>query len=64
VSEIELLDQIQNQLKDLSDSADQEIKNTEKEGDLEILRVSLLGKKGKLSNILKRFKQENNVGSK
>ena len=56
MSEIELLDQIENQLKSLSDSADQEIKNTKKEGDLEILRVSLLGKKGKLSNILKNMR--------
>ena len=55
MSEIELLDQIENQLKSLSDSADQDIKNAKKEGDLEILRVSLLGKKGKLSNILKTF---------
>ena len=55
MSEIELLDQIENQLKCLSDSADQDIKNTKKEGDLEILRVSLLGKKGKLSNILKNM---------
>ena len=55
MSEIELLDQIENQLKSLSDSADQDIKNTKKEGDLEILRVSLLGKKGKLSNILKNM---------
>ena len=56
MSEIELLDQIENELKSLSDSADQEIKNTKKEGDLEILRVSLLGKKGKLSNILKNMR--------
>ena len=55
MNEIELLDQIENQLKDLSDSACQDIKNTEEEGDLEILRVSLLGKKGKLSNILKNM---------
>ena len=55
MSEIELLHQIENQLKSLSDSADQDIKNTKKEGDLEILRVSLLGKKGKLSNILKNM---------
>ena len=55
MSEIELLDQIDNQLKSLSDSAYQDIKNTKEEGDLEILRVSLLGKKGKLSNILKNM---------
>ena len=55
MSEIELLDQIENELKSLSDSADQDIKNTKKEDDLEILRVSLLGKKGKLSNILKNM---------
>ncbi len=55
MSEIELLDQIDNQLKSLSDSAYQDIKNTKEEGDLEILRVSFLGKKGKLSNILKNM---------
>ena len=55
MSEIELLDQIDNQLKSLSDSAYQDIKNAKEEGDLEILRVSLLGKKGKLSNILKNM---------
>ena len=55
MSEIELLDQIENQLKSLSDSAIRDIKNTSEEGDLETLRVSLLGKKGKLSNILKNM---------
>ena len=55
MSEIELLDQIENQLESLSDSAYQDIKNTKKEDDLETLRVSLLGKKGKLSNILKNM---------
>ena len=55
MSEIELLDQIENQLKSLSDSAIKDIKNTSKEGELETLRVSLLGKKGKLSNILKNM---------
>ena len=53
MSEIELLNQIENQLQSLYDSADNDIKNIKKEDDLEILRVSLLGKKGKLSNILK-----------
>ena len=55
MSEIELLNQIENQLENLSDSAYQDIKNTKKESDLEILRVSLLGKKGKLSNVLKNM---------
>ena len=55
MSEIELLDQIENELESLSDYAYQDIKNTKKESDLEMLRVSLLGKKGKLSNILKNM---------
>ena len=55
MSEIELLEQIENQLETLSHSAYIDIKNTKKESDLEILRVSLLGKKGKLSNILKKM---------
>ena len=56
VNEIELLDQIENELKVLSYSAYQDIKNTQKEDELEKLRVSLLGKKGKLSNILKNMR--------
>ena len=59
MSEIELLDQIENQLKGLSDSASQEIKKTVNESELEKLRVSLLGKKGKLSNILKNMNKLN-----
>ena len=56
MNEIELLDQIENELKVLSDSAYQDIKNTEKEDELEKLRISFLGKKGKLSNILKNMR--------
>ncbi len=59
MSEIELLDQIENQLKGLSDSASQEIKKTVNESELEKLRVSFLGKKGKLSNILKNMNKLN-----
>ena len=55
MSEIELLNQIEKQLNELSESAYQSITNAENDNDLEVLRVSLLGKKGKLSNILKNM---------
>jgi len=55
VSEIELLNQIENDLKILSDSANESIKKAKNDIDLESLRVLLLGKKGKLSNILKNM---------
>ncbi len=54
--QIELLNQIEKQLKELSDSAYEAIKDSENENNLEILRVSYLGKKGKLSNILKNMR--------
>tara|TARA_B100000963_G_scaffold123401_1_gene107629 strand:- start:911 stop:1918 length:1008 start_codon:yes stop_codon:yes gene_type:complete len=53
VSEIELLNQIDSELNQLGDSAYEAIQNTKTEINLEDLRVSFLGKKGKLSNILK-----------
>ncbi len=53
--EIELLNQVLSELNELSNSAYEDIKKTESEPDLEILRVSLLGKKGKLSKILKNM---------
>ena len=55
MSEIELLNQIENDLKILSDSANESIKKAKNDIDLESLRVLLLGKKGKLSNILKNM---------
>ncbi len=55
MSEIELLNQIENELEELSDSAYEEIKNTDNEINLEKLRVAFLGKKGRLSNILKNM---------
>tara|TARA_B100000212_G_scaffold298561_1_gene242836 strand:+ start:1278 stop:2285 length:1008 start_codon:yes stop_codon:yes gene_type:complete len=56
VSEIDLLNQIENELNSLSISAYEEIKNIKNQNNLEVLRVSLVGKKGKLSKIL------NNMG--
>ena len=53
--EIELLNQVLSELNELSNSAYEDIKKAESEPDLEILRVSLLGKKGKLSKILKNM---------
>tara|TARA_B100000963_G_C22551124_1_gene636835 strand:- start:227 stop:1234 length:1008 start_codon:yes stop_codon:yes gene_type:complete len=55
VSEVEFLNQIQNELNDLSQSAYKSIKDIENESNLELLRVSFLGKKGKLSKILKNM---------
>tara|TARA_Y100000589_G_scaffold317665_1_gene344045 strand:- start:960 stop:1967 length:1008 start_codon:yes stop_codon:yes gene_type:complete len=53
VSEVELLNQIERELIELSDSAYISIQETKYDTELEQLRVSLVGKKGKLSNILK-----------
>jgi len=55
VSQFESLNQIQGELKDLSKLADQTIKNTKDNSELDLVRVSILGKKGKLSNILKNM---------
>ena len=55
MSEVEFLNQIQNELNDLSQSAYKSIKDIENESNLELLRVSFLGKKGKLSKILKNM---------
>ena len=53
MSEIESLKHIESELNDLSQSAIEIIKNANNETELENSRVALLGKKGKLSNILK-----------
>jgi len=53
VSEVELLNQIERELIELSDSAYISIQETKYDTELEQLRVSLVGKKGRLSNILK-----------
>ncbi len=53
MSEVELLNQIERELIELSDSAYISIQETKYDTELEQLRVSLVGKKGKLSNILK-----------
>ncbi len=55
MSEIELLNQIEKKLNELSDSAYKEIVNAENDNTLEALRISFLGKKGKLSTILKNM---------
>ena len=55
MSQFESLNQIQGELKDLSKLADQTIKNTKDNSELDLVRVSILGKKGKLSNILKNM---------
>ena len=51
--EIESLDQIEVELNKLSQLAIRNIKNIKSNSELDNLRVSLLGKKGQLSNILK-----------
>ncbi len=53
MSEVELLNQIERELIELSDSAYISIQETKYDTELEQLRVSLVGKKGRLSNILK-----------
>ena len=51
----ELLIQIEEELNELSDSACKSIQNVNNDNELENLRISLIGKKGKLSNILKNM---------
>ena len=60
MSQIESLNQIKDELKDLSDLADESIKNTKDNSELDVVRVSILGKKGKLSNILKNMNRLSN----
>jgi len=55
VSDIESLNQIEKELEQLSNSAYKTIKNIDDEKELENLRILLLGKKGKLSGILKNM---------
>ena len=59
MSDIESLNQIEEELKELSNSAYGIIQNTENDKELENLRILLLGKKGKLSNILKNMSKIN-----
>tara|TARA_Y100001978_G_scaffold199418_1_gene213697 strand:- start:9600 stop:10607 length:1008 start_codon:yes stop_codon:yes gene_type:complete len=60
VSENQLLDQIEIELSNLSASASEIIKGINNANDLESYRVSLLGKKGKLSKILKNMAKLDN----
>ena len=60
MSEIDSLKKIDEDLKNLSDFAYQAIQNTKNDKDLESLRISILGKKGSLSNILKTMGKLNN----
>jgi len=61
VSEIASLNQIEKELEQLSNSAYEIIQNIDNDKELENLRISLLGKKGKLSNILKNMGKLNNI---
>ena len=55
MNEIVSLNQIEEDLDQLSNSAYETIKNIDNDKELENLRISLLGKKGKLSSILKNM---------
>jgi len=55
VNQGELLIQIEEELNELSDSACKSIQSVNNDNELENLRISLIGKKGKLSNILKNM---------
>jgi len=55
VSDIASLNQIEKELEQLSNFAYKAIENIRDDKELENLRISLLGKKGKLSNILKNM---------
>jgi len=61
VSDIASLNQIEKELEQLSNSAYETIQNIDDEKELENLRISLLGKKGKLSSILKNMGKLNNT---
>jgi len=60
VSDIASLNQIEKELQQLSNSAYETIENIDDDKELENLRISLLGKKGKLSIILKNMGKLNN----
>ena len=60
MSEIVSLNQIEKELEKLSSSAYEKIRNSDDEKELENLRILLLGKKGKLSSILKNMGRLNN----
>ena len=55
MSDFASLNQIENELDQLSNSAYETIRNIDNDKELEVLRISLLGKKGKLSSILKNM---------
>ena len=55
MSQIETLSQIEEKLENLSVLANENIKNSQSDAELDQLRVSLLGKKGQLSLILKNM---------
>jgi len=61
VSDIASLNQIEKELEQLSNSAYETIQNIDDEKELENMRISLLGKKGKLSSILKNMGKLNNT---
>ena len=60
MSDISSLNQIEKDLEQLSNSAYETIKYVDNDKELENLRISLLGKKGKLSSILKNMGKLNN----
>ena len=60
MSDISSLNQIETELEQLSKYAYETIKNIDDDKELENLRISLLGKKGKLSSILKNMGKLNN----
>ena len=61
MSDIASLNQIEKELEQLSNSAYETIQNIDDEKELENMRISLLGKKGKLSSILKNMGKLNNT---
>jgi len=61
VSDIASLNQIEKELEQLSNSAYETIQHIDDERELENMRISLLGKKGKLSSILKNMGKLNNT---
>ena len=61
MSDIVSLNQIEKELEQLSNSAYETIQNIDDDKELENLRISLLGKKGKLSSILKNMGKLNNT---
>ena len=61
MSQIESLNQIEEKLNNLSLFANENIKNANNDAELDQLRVSLLGKKGELSIILKNMSKLSSV---